>query len=384
MSEARPSFDVVEFETRVARLREVMTANSLSAFLIDDSEILAWVSGYESPVSLYRACIVPLTGPPVMVLRAFDVRPFLENAWFKAHRNYSDWEDPFVTVSEVFRSLALASARIGLDSASHALTVDGFRRIKSSLPDATFVELPNIPWELRLLKSAAEVERLARACAIADEAMRDIVAHARPGMTDREATAIAAQRFFELGADPGHPGLMTLGRGWDFLHGNLQNRPLEPGDLLHVELMPRVGGYSGRLMRSIAIGGSTAGQRATAETLIRLQDEQLAAMLPGVEGREVDAVLRKGLLREGLRTDYTNITGYTTGFCSKQPIRASDFTRVLHPHAEWRLAPGMIFHMYASAQGQAISETVHVGPHGPERLTRLERRLFEGTGSDHG
>ena len=57
------------------------------------------------------------------------------------------------------------------------------------------------------------------------------------------------------------------------------------------------------------------------------------------------------VLRAGLRDHYDNITGYTLGYYSQQPLRSSDFTRVFLPNADWRLEEGMIFHMYTSTRG---------------------------------
>ena len=85
---------------------------------------------------------------------------------------------------------------------------------------------------------------------------------------------------------------------------------------------------------------------------------------------EVDAILRQGLLESGLRATFDNISGYTLGFYSSAGPRTSDFTRIFHPGAKWRLEPQMVFHMYASAQGASLSETVLVTEPGPERLTR--------------
>jgi Xaa-Pro dipeptidase len=36
----------------------------------------------------------------------------------------------------------------------------------------------------------------------------------------------------------------------------------------------------------------------------------------------------------------------------------------------------MVFHMYVFAAGLSLSETVVVREHGPEKLTKLERKLF--------
>ena len=74
--------------------------------------------------------------------------------------------------------------------------------------------------------------------------------------------------------------------------------------------------------------------------------------------------------------DLDSISGYTLGFYSHAGPRTSDFTRIFHPGATWRLEPQMVFHMYASAQGASFSETVLVTDQGPERLTRLPRTLI--------
>lgn len=63
-------------------------------------------------------------------------------------------------------------------------------------------------------------------------------------------------------------------------------------------------------------------------------------------------------------------------FYSHAGPRTSDFTRIFHPGARWRLEPQMVFHMYASAQGASFSETVLVTDNGHERLTRLPRTLI--------
>ena len=113
-----------------------------------------------------------------------------------------------------------------------------------------------------------------------------------------------------------------------------------------------------------------------ADFLIELQDRQIAAMRPGALGRDVDAILREGVVAAGLRKRYENNTGYTLGYYFEQAPRTSDFTRVFTPRADWHLEPGMVFHMYTSAKGLAFSETVLVNEDGPERLTRLGRELF--------
>ena len=370
-------FTLEEYKERLAQLRDAMRKADVTAMLIDDAEILAYYTGYERSVSSYRACIVPLSGEPLMVLRSLDAAPFEEACWFKAHLAYADTEDGVDAVVRGINRMGFAEAALGFDSGSHAMSVDVCRRLCAALPNVSFVALPGLPWELRLRKSPAEITLARRAAAIADTVMGEIAGHAHAGSTEREWSAYAARRFIELGGTPGHVGPITVGRGWGFLHGHLHDTPLRKGDILHLELVPRFHGYSARLMRPIAIGGASAVQRDDAATLLELQDAQFAAMRPGSRAAEVDAILREGVLRAGLREHYDNITGYTLGYYSQQPLRSSDFTRVFRPGADWALEEGMIFHMYTSARGLAFSETMLVKQSGVERLTKIERKVFE-------
>ena len=62
-------------------------------------------------------------------------------------------------------------------------------------------------------------------------------------------------------------------------------------------------------------------------------------MRPGAVACDIDAILRQGVLAEGLRDSYDNITGYTLGYYAYPGPHTSDFTRTFHPEAEWTLEP---------------------------------------------
>jgi Xaa-Pro dipeptidase len=370
------AFSSEEFSARLERLRAAMRRHAVDVMILDDCEILAYFTGYETTLNLYRACIAPREGRPVMVLRALDAEPFRSQSWFQDHEAFADADDPLEKLAGALRTRGLGAAAIGFDSGSHALSVAGYERLRGLLPDARFVPMHQVPWELRLVKSPAEIALIRRAAELLDQTLQEIIPMLSPGVTARDVAATARLRLAELGADPAHLGYVAAARGWDFLHAQSDESPLEAGDVLHLELVARYRGYEARLMRCVALGPIDAERRHAAELLVALQDAQLAAMKPGAAARDVDAILRNGVLAAGLRESYPNVTGYTLGYYSRVPIRSSDFTRCFLPSAEWRLEAGMVFHMYTSARGVSFSETVLVGDQGAERLTKLNRRLF--------
>jgi Xaa-Pro dipeptidase len=214
------------------------------------------------------------------------------------------------------------------------------------------------------------------ASAIADKAMRAIAQNVRVGSSTRAAAATAAATFLLEGADSGETGPIVKASGnHEFLHGAFKGELLGVGDILHVELIPRVDGYGARLMRPIAIGDTTVKLRDIAARIIAVQDEQIEAMKPGALARDVDAITRQGLIASGLRPRYDNVTAYTLGLYTRTP-RTSDFSRVFLPDADWPLEEGMVFHVYATAARLGFSETVVVTPEGGRRLTATARQLL--------
>ncbi len=366
-----------EYEGRLARLRTYMAERDVAAVIADEAEMLHYFTGYAVSENLYRSAVIGRDGPPTMIVRKLDEQPFLNAAWFDDRRPFDDLEDPVEVTCDVLRELGGAEGRIGLDMNSYCLPAKRFDQLNALLPSATFVDFSDVFRPLRLTKSPREIDVMRKAAAIADETMRRAIASAKAGASSRNAAAVASASFVELGADFGRCGPITVGRGWNFMHAKLSDDPLQPGDILHLELVPKVSGYCARLMRPAVMGAPSGELREAADALIEIQDRQIAAMVPGAPADEVDAILREGVLGAGLRRTYVNNTGYTLGYYFEQAPRTSDFTRLFTPEADWRLEAGMTFHMYTSADaGIAFSETVLVGPDGPERLTRLERKLF--------
>jgi Xaa-Pro dipeptidase len=353
-----------------------MEAAGVEVALFDEIEAMTWLAGYGNSENRWRCVGIPLDGEPFFLIRALDAEPCRQRSWITDIVTFRDWEDPMPVLAQALARRGLDEATIGLDFGSYGMPLRRFEQLRSALPAAQIKDMGSAIAELRLRKSQSEIALLRRSAEIADEALRRAAAVCVPGNTQRDAAKIAVSTFVQLGADPGPPGPISAGSGWDFLHGHLSDLPLSPGDVVHIELVPRVAGYSARVMRCVCLGEPVPALAAAADALVALQDAQIAALKPGAHAAAVDAILREGVLKAGLRPHYDNITGYTLGLYAAAGPRTSDFTRILHPGADWEVEEGMVFHIYASAGGVSLSETVLVGADGPERLTRLPRGLI--------
>ena len=346
---SHPHFTPDEFANRLARLRDHMHRAEVDVALFDEIEAMAWLTGYGNSENRWRCVVIPLEGEPFFLIRALDATPCRQHNWIEEIRTFRDWEDPLPVLRDALAERGLTRCRIGVDYNSYCMPVARFARMQVVLPNARFVDLGNLVWRLRLIKSPAEIALLRRCAGVADTALRRAATACVGGASQREAAREAVNAFVELGADPGPPGPITAGRGWDFLHGHLEDSVLHDDDIVHIELTPRICGYSARTMRCVAVGAANPALVAVARQLAEIQDRQIAAMRPGAVARDVDAILREGVLNAELRESYDNITGYTLGYYAYPGPHTSDFTRIFHPMADWAIEPNMVFHMYASS-----------------------------------
>ncbi|WP_456623333.1 MULTISPECIES: M24 family metallopeptidase [unclassified Bradyrhizobium] len=370
-------FPIDEYEARVKRVHEQMAARELDVLIVDQSEFLAYLTGFSISENMYRACLLPRDGEPIMILRAVDLGPFTESSWLSRSVAFADWEDPIRMLADTIRSLGYATGRVGLDEDSYCMPLSRFKQLSAQLPDARFVDFSGVMAELRARKSTREIAVLRRAAAIGDLGIDAALKASGEGRSGRDAAAAVYQVFMQEGADAARAGIITAGVGNAFLHGGLTKQPLAKGDILHMELLPYIDGYSARLMRSAVIGEIDPRRSHLARRLIDIQDRQFEAIKPGADAAEVDALARNAMLADGLRPDYPNITGYSLGCYPLHSPRTSDFSRIFLPTAHWTLEEGMVFHMYVSADGIAISETVLVTETGHECLTRSPRQVFQ-------
>ena len=71
-----------EYQQRISRLRAAMEIENVDIMLVDESELLGWLTGYMPSETMYRAALVPIEGPPWYVVRALDEAVCRSASWF--------------------------------------------------------------------------------------------------------------------------------------------------------------------------------------------------------------------------------------------------------------------------------------------------------------
>jgi Xaa-Pro aminopeptidase len=173
-------------------------------------------------------------------------------------------------------------------------------------PPATIIDPATIVHEMRVLKSADELELMQRAADIAAEAHCEAMKSVRQGMKEYEVEALIEQIFRRRGANgPAYTSIVGAGANATILHYINNDGELRDGELLLVDAGAEYKGYASDITRTYPINGKfTKPQREIYDLVLEAQMSCVEMVRPGVTHEELKThsteVLTAGMVRLGL------------------------------------------------------------------------------------
>jgi Xaa-Pro aminopeptidase len=171
---------------------------------------------------------------------------------------------------------------------------------------AEIVSPDSVLAELRLIKSADEVEALREACRISATGHAEAMRFAEPGRTEHEVQAAMEYVFRSMGAvREGYPSIVASGDNACILHYTENDRLMEDGDLLLIDAAAEIGYLSSDITRTFPVNGRFTGpQRAVYDVVLAAQEAVIDACRPGLPYPEMHEiavrVLTEGMVGLGL------------------------------------------------------------------------------------
>jgi Xaa-Pro aminopeptidase len=173
-------------------------------------------------------------------------------------------------------------------------------------PPRTIIDPATIVHEMRVLKSAEEIELMQRAADIAAEAHVEAMKTVKPGMKEYEIEALIEQIFRRAGASgPSYTSIVGAGANATVLHYINNDGELRDGELLLVDAGAEYKGYASDITRTFPINGRFAkAQREIYELVLETQMSCVEMVRPGVTHDELKAhsieMLTEGMVKFGL------------------------------------------------------------------------------------
>jgi Xaa-Pro aminopeptidase len=172
-------------------------------------------------------------------------------------------------------------------------------------PPRTIIDPATIVHELRVLKSAEEIELMQRAADIAAEAHVEAMKAVRGGMMEYEVEALIEQIFRRHGSGPSYTSIVGAGANATVLHYINNDGELHDGELLLVDAGAEFKGYASDITRTYPINGKfTKAQREIYDLVLAAQMSCVEMVRPGVTHDELKAhsveLLTEGMVKLGL------------------------------------------------------------------------------------
>ncbi len=163
--------------------------------------------------------------------------------------------------------------------------------------------------EMRLIKSAYEIDLLKRSIGITGDAHLEAMKATEPGMYEYEIEAIIEYIYRRNGSPRvGFPSIVGSGLNSTVLHYETNNRQTRSGDVVVIDIGAEFGYYSADVTRTIPVNGRfSKEQKEIYEIVLAAQQAGINMIAPGVRTNEIREkiaeVVKNGLYRLGLITD---------------------------------------------------------------------------------
>jgi Xaa-Pro aminopeptidase len=178
------------------------------------------------------------------------------------------------------------------------------RQLREKFPHVDVRDCSAVVWDLRKIKSPAELEVMRQAGRIGVHAHNALIRSTRPGISERALAAVFEFVSKKEGArDLAYSTIIMSGKNHAYGHYHAYDRVLKAGDFLILDAAPDFENYHVDISTSFPASGTfSARQRELYEAALAVREVCQANYRPGVSlrqvGEKVDAMLAaKGLER---------------------------------------------------------------------------------------
>jgi Xaa-Pro aminopeptidase len=370
------AFTTEEHRARLSRARKALKDRGFAACLMVAPENVYYFGGYETWVGVNSPQFMIFTSEesePTIVLRNVDVPLAQETSWVTDLRAYHLHTDSVTgLVESVLREKGCTGGRIAMETQSYALSFAMGCELADALAPRQIEDATDLLGDLRLVKSVAEIAKIEEGAGYAAAGLAELYRVCRAGMTEIELAAAIEGAMRKAGSD--YWAIPTeLASGWRTPGGHATPRPkpIEPGDLIHVEFAGVSARYHATALQTLAVGDP--GPRACELYTIALASLRagIEAVKPGVPVSAVEEASLEPLRRAGIENAAMMRFGYGIGI-AYPPVWLE--TLQISRGFERRLEKDMVFVLHSCIElpdegiGIVQGGTYHLGGSGLRML----------------
>ncbi len=381
-----------EFERRLNLLYNVMERHGLEAVYIVNTVNMMYFTGLnylqtERPAAIVirRNGEIYFLGPLLERDHVLTQTRLITKVY--TYRDYPGETHPIELFANWFKELHLDQAKIGYDSTPGYISYWGYRgpSLTELLPNATFVNIADEIYAMRLIKSDVEINLLKESAKWANLAHSLLQDYTAPGLYDYEVSlraSLDASLMMKKALGPSYKPLRSeypvyagfrgqVGEHSAYPHSISVERPIRIGDVLVTGATADIYGYMAELERNLFVGKPTNEIIKYHKIALKLQDVALNTLRPGVKASDVDKAVINAAKELGVIDYLLHHSGHGLGLETHEaPFLDIGDNTVLRPGMVITVEPGIYI---PGLGGFRHSDTVVVREDGIEVITYYPR-----------
>lgn len=286
-----------EFASRTARAQERMAEAGLVGLLLTTEPEVRYFSGFhtlfwQSPTRPWFL-FVPATGKPIAIVPGIGA-DLMRRTWIDDIRTWgapAPEDDGVSLLTDLLTPYAQRGETIGLMKGHEThlrMPLADYERLLAGLGALQIADATGLVRSLRMVKSEAEIEKIAHICAIGSRTFARVPHIANAGQPLENLFRAFRREGLAQGADdvPYLVGGADTG-GYRDVISPPSRRPLATGDILMLDSGANWDGYFCDFDRNYAIGSADDASRRAYDILWRATEAGIAAARPGATCRDL-------------------------------------------------------------------------------------------------
>lgn len=350
-------------------IKRLEDANT-SAAVLSDPVTINYLTGYYSDPHERHMYLFLISGKtPLLFLPALDVSRAEDTLDFPVV-GYQDSENPWEKIEAILPKTDFPKVAVEFDN----LNVTKFKGLQSIF-SGEFTNLTPLVQQMRLIKSADEIEKMMIAGDWADKAMQTGFDNVSLNVTE---TDIIAQIEFELKkqgiSKMSFDTMVLTGENAANPHGIPATNKIQNDALLLFDLGVETLGYTSDMTRTVAVGKPDQFKQDIYQLCLEAQLTAQEFIKPGVTASEVDAAARSVIEKAGYGEYFNHRLGHGIGMDVHEfPSIMAGNDMVIQEGMAFSVEPGIYI---PGKVGVRIEDCGHVTKTGFEPFTKTPKELL--------
>ncbi len=246
--------------------------------------------------------------------------------------------------------------------------------LKESLGEIELTPLNGLIEEIRQVKDEDEIKKMAKAQALAEEALTYVKSMIRPGITEREL-ALELEFYIKKKGSSGlsFDTIVASGLRSSLPHGGPTDKKIEKGEFVTIDFGIVWDHYCSDMTRTYVVGEISDKQREIYDVVLEAQLTALEGTKAGMTGAEVDKLGRDVIAKHGYGDYFGHGLGHGVGLqIHELPMANRRGTQKLKENTILTCEPGIYI---PDLGGVRIEDIFVIKNNGILNLTHIDKKL---------